>query len=176
LANLLLPKIVSTQDSRIVVVSSLAHRFIKASDLDLEDMNWTKQDYDKGKAFEYSQVANILFVKELDRRLGLAGTSIKVVACHPGWTETNLRQQNKVCGMLHPLFSGMLPWQGALPTLYAACSPDAESSRVEQVLWPRWPWWHFWVFPLAQDEKVAQKLWELSEDLVEIKFPELPKQ
>jgi hypothetical protein len=101
-----------------------------------------------------------------------------VVACHPGWTQTNLQQHHKVFGMLNPIF-GMQPWQGALPTLYAACSPDAESSKyygpgglggtsgyptlAKQS-------------PLGQDEKVAQKLWELSEDLLGIKFPELPKQ
>jgi NAD(P)-dependent dehydrogenase (short-subunit alcohol dehydrogenase family) len=178
LTNLLLPKIVNTQDSRIVVVSSLAEASAKT--LDLEDMNWTKREYDRQMAYGYSKMANILFVKELDRRLGLVAgtsTSTKVMACHPGWTQTNLQQHHKIFTFLNPFF-GMQPWQGALPTLYAACSPDAESSKYygpdgfggisgyPALAKPS---------ALGEDEELAQKLWNVSEDMVGIKFPDLPK-
>jgi NAD(P)-dependent dehydrogenase (short-subunit alcohol dehydrogenase family) len=175
LTNLLLPTIVKTKDSRIVVLSSLAHTFVKEP-MDLTDMNWTTRKYDKTMSYGYSKLSNMLFVNELDRLL--VDTSTKVMAVHPGWTQTNLQQHSKFLMVVNPLFA-MQPWQGALPTLYAACSPDAVSSKyygpngmggvsgypalAEQS-------------PLGQDEEMAKKLWKLSEDMVGIKFPDgLPK-
>ena len=71
-----------------------------------------------------SKLANLLFTFELQRRLTAAGATTLALAAHPGWTGTNLQQESPLLRALNPLFS-MKPWQGALPTLFAATSAEA---------------------------------------------------
>ena len=68
LANLLLPRI----RDRVVVVASSAHRTGKTR---LDDLNW-EQGYKSWGAYGQSKLANLLFMSELQRRLGEAGSAI----------------------------------------------------------------------------------------------------
>lgn len=121
----LLPLIVRTEGSRVVNVSSSAQNF---SRLDLDDLQWTKRPFDRMGSYGASKMANMLFTVELQRRLEEAGASTLAAACHPGWTGTNLQRTSTLFRWFNPLF-GMKPWQGALPTLYAAVSDDVEGAR-----------------------------------------------
>ena len=117
----LLPLLTSTEGSRVVNVSSSAQNFGK---LDLEDLQWTNRAFNRMRSYGASKIANMLFTLELQRRFEEAGVSTIATACHPGWTGTNLQKSSPLFRMLNPIF-GMRPWQGALPTLYAAVSKDA---------------------------------------------------
>lgn len=70
--------------SRIVVVSSVGHLkgTIKTSDLNGE------QEYDPGQAYYQSKLANVLFTKELSKRL--QGSGVTVNALHPGIVSTEI--------------------------------------------------------------------------------------
>jgi len=83
LVNHLLPLL--KPGSRIVMLSSLAHRF---GDVDLDDPNFEHTPYREFLAYGRSKTANVLFAVELDRRLRDAG--IRATAVHPGGIQTEL--------------------------------------------------------------------------------------
>lgn len=107
--------------SRVVVVSSLAHR---RGRLDLEDLNWEKRSYDAYKAYFDSKLANLYFTYELAKKLETKG--VRVTAAHPGWTATDLQKHTPTFKFLNRFF-GQGPREGALPTLRAAFDDDAHN-------------------------------------------------
>jgi len=72
--------------SRVVVVSSYAHRM--EGELDLNDLNWENTPYNRFRGYARSKTANILFALELDRRL--ADVGVRTIALHPGMIQTEL--------------------------------------------------------------------------------------
>ena len=90
LTLLLLDRIKSTPSSRILVVASDAHYM---GSIDLEDIKWMKSycstsAYGSMSAYARSKLANVMFVRELAKRL--IGTGVTVYAIHPGTINTNL--------------------------------------------------------------------------------------
>lgn len=114
LTGLLLDLLVKTPQSRVVTVSSQAHRHSK---MQFRDLNWNERRYKRYAAYSQSKLANLLFTAELNRRLQ-AQDSI-AVASHPGWTSTDL-QRNIPGGMFFNKALAMTPKDGALPSLRAA--------------------------------------------------------
>ncbi len=84
LTNLLLPKVTD----RVVTVSSMMHYMGYVS---LRDLNWTSRPYSAWLAYGQSKLANLLFTSELQRRLQAAGSKLRAVAAHPGYSHTNLQ-------------------------------------------------------------------------------------
>lgn len=89
LFDLLLKGGATRDGARIVNVASEAHRF---GGLNLNDPNYLTRDYKKWEAYGQSKLANILFTRELHRRLAEKGLEKKVLAvcCHPGVVRTEL--------------------------------------------------------------------------------------
>lgn len=123
LTGLLLSKILKTPNSRIVNVSSALHNF---GSMNFDDLNWEKS-YNKIKAYGRSKLSNLLFTYELQRKLSATGKDTICLASHPGWATTNL-QRTSFFRFFNWIF-GQSPETGALPTLYAAVSPDAEGGK-----------------------------------------------
>jgi len=171
LTNLLLPRI----RDRVVVVSSNAHR---AGTIRLDDLNWERGGYDRWRAYGQSKLANLLFMGELQRRLAAAGSPVRAVAAHPGYAATNLQSrtesflQNAMMRVGNRVIA-QSDEMGALPTLFAATQdipggsyvgPDGRGGhRGHPTLVGR--------SGAAQDEAVARRLWELSEELTGVRFP-----
>lgn len=84
LTNLLLDRIKASAPSRILVVASLGHL---VGYLDFGDMMWKKR-YNSQLAYARSKLANIMFVKELGKRL--VGTGVTVCSLHPGTINTEI--------------------------------------------------------------------------------------
>lgn len=118
----LLPLLQKTKDSRVVVVSSMAHKF---SGFDVDDLDFEQRGYNRMRAYAASKAANLLFAFELQRRLDASDGGVTVTAAHPGWTATDLQRTAGLVRWLNPLFA-MKPADGALPTLRAATDPQAE--------------------------------------------------
>ena len=84
LTNLLLPKL----SDRVVTVSSMAHWPGRIS---FDDLNWKSRRYSPWLAYSQSKLANLLFTSELQRRLDAAGSPLRSLAAHPGYSHTNLQ-------------------------------------------------------------------------------------
>ena len=86
----LLPRLLSTEGSRVVAISSNAH---KPGRIDFDDlMGRTK--YSAWGAYNQSKLANLLFTRELQRRLAAADATTIAVAAHPGGSRTNLGHES----------------------------------------------------------------------------------
>ena len=168
LTNLLLPKV----SDRVVTVASLMHMI---GVVNLKDLNWKSRPYFAWPAYGQSKLANLLFTKELQRRLALAGSPVRAVSAHPGYSATNLQGHtgnalgSKVWKAANALATDAD--FGARQTLYAV-SQDVPGDafigprftmfgRTQQV--PR--------SPLAANAKTATALWDLSTQLTGTEFP-----
>lgn len=126
LTTLLLDKLKKSAPSRIINVSSIAH---KRGKINFDDLN-SKDSYEPGEAYDQSKLANILFTIELAERL--KGTGVTVNAVHPGLVKTKifrymgLYNSNISSFILFPLTWLVLrtPEQGAQTTLYCALAPE----------------------------------------------------
>ncbi len=125
LTMLLLDRLQETDESRIVNVSSVAHKI--KSKLDPATM-MSGEKYDRIAAYGRSKLANLLFTYELQRRLAATGSATAALAAHPGISSTELvRNSPKVMQMMER-FSGLIAQpaaRGALPQLRAATDPSA---------------------------------------------------
>lgn len=165
-------------DGRIVTVASEAHRM---GELDFEDLHG-KDDYGKWSAYGQSKLANLLFAYELDRRLAAAGSEIKSIAVHPGYTDTNLqlrgpRQEGStiMTALMRALNAivGQAPADGALPTLYAATAPAAESGAYygpDGVLKMRGLPERQRSSDASDDLETARRLWSISETQTGVEY------
>jgi NAD(P)-dependent dehydrogenase (short-subunit alcohol dehydrogenase family) len=159
LTSLLLDVLRASSPARVVNVSSAAHRGGKINFADLQ----LEHGYSGMGAYSQSKMANVLFTYELARRL--AGTEVTSNALHPGFVDTGFAKNN---GGLVKFAMGLLrPMQkkvddGARTSIYLASSPQVEgiSSKyfddcksVESD-------------PLSYDQAVAEKLWQVSLDLL----------
>jgi NAD(P)-dependent dehydrogenase (short-subunit alcohol dehydrogenase family) len=129
LTGLLRPLLDATPGSRVVTVSSLAHRFARVGfdDLDAND------SYHPWARYAMTKVCNVLFALELQRRLDATGSSTASLACHPGLTRTELgRHRNRRRSARAGATSSRIAQpaaMGALPTLRAATDPAASGGQ-----------------------------------------------
>jgi len=131
LTGLVLPLLLATPDSRAVTMSSGAH---KMGRIDFDDLHG-KRKYGKWTAYAQSKLANLLFAYELDRRLKSKRAKAISVACHPGYSATELQSAGpKMEGssfmerimQLGNMLLSQDAATGALPTLYAATASDVQ--------------------------------------------------
>jgi NAD(P)-dependent dehydrogenase (short-subunit alcohol dehydrogenase family) len=121
LTGLLLDRITD----RVVHLSSLAHRLGK---IRLDDLNWERRRYQRWLAYGQSKLADLMVAYELERRFVAAGSPLRSLAAHPGYSATNLQSrtesiQDAIMGVANR-FVAQGPEMGALPELYAATDPD----------------------------------------------------
>lgn len=179
LTGLLLEPLLAAPAARVVNVSSTAH---KPGRIDFDDLQG-ERSYRKWMAYAQSKLANLLFTYELQRRLDAAGARAISVACHPGYSATNLQavgpqmSGSRIAARLMDLgnrFFSQPAAMGALPTLYAATSPDARGGDyigpdgfMENYGHPR----KTSSTARSHDRAVATRLWEVSEQLTSVRYP-----
>ena len=172
LTGLLLPLIITTPNSRIVSLSSLAHKW---GGIRFEDLNFERR-YDKRLAYGQSKLACLMFAYELQRRLQRAGHTTLSVAAHPGVSSTNLFQHlPKIVNAFAPLTA--LVFQsaegGAQSTLYAALGDDIQGGDYcgpQSMGEMRGAPVKVGSSRRSRDEAVAAKLWTVSEQLTGMRF------
>lgn len=173
LTGLLLPLLKRTPNSRIVTVSSLAHR--RAS-IYFDNLDGSK-GYRPKRFYNQSKLANLLFAKELDERLKEHDISTISLACHPGIASSNIFKIGKkdtpdlLKKILSMLFQSAL--MGALPTIFAATDdnliggeyigPDGKGNRTG--------------YPTIEmpaegvyNKKTMKELWRISEELTGVVY------
>jgi NAD(P)-dependent dehydrogenase (short-subunit alcohol dehydrogenase family) len=174
LTRLLVPQLAAAQGARVVILSSGGHVL---GDVDVDDPNWKRRDYDKFVAYGASKTANILHAIEADQRLCELG--IRAYAVHPGTVATSLARYMTRSDFSHlrrfaaassatrgESTNGYLdfttPDQGAATQVWAAVSPELadqggvylEDCRVSET-----------GASYARDAEHAAELWTLSEKL-----------
>lgn len=174
LTGLLLDRIGAAPEARVVTLTSLEHRagHIQFDNLQFEDA------YDPRTAYRQSKLANAVFALELDRRLRAAGSPVKSLLAHPGWSATNLQSSGPTGLMKALLWVGNRilaqdAEHGALPTLYAATTAGAEGGdfygpdgsgemrgQPTTVI----------SASEARDPDVARRLWAVSEELTGVAY------
>lgn len=127
LTGLLLDRLRAGNDARVVTVSSLEH---KPGRIDFDDLQ-SERDYGPRDAYRRSKLANVLFALALERRLLAIGMPVKSVLAHPGYSATNLQSSGptgiaKAVMRVSNALVAPSAEMGALPTLYAATSPDVQ--------------------------------------------------
>ncbi|MFI6997493.1 oxidoreductase [Nocardia sp. NPDC050175] len=169
LTGLLLDKI----SERIVTVGSGAHIIGK---IDLDDLNWEHRKYQRWPAYGQAKLANLMFARELHRRLTAAGSPKISVAAHPGYAATELMSHTEsiqdAVMWLGNLLLAQSAEMGALPTLYAATT-DVKPGGYYGPTGFR----GLRGYPgrsgsskASHDEAVARGLWELSEKLTGVTY------
>ncbi len=176
LTGLLMPALGA---ARVVTVSSQMHR--AALRAPLGDPHEHGR-YQKWVAYGESKLANLLFMRELDRRARAAGLSLTSVAAHPGYASTHLQTSgpqmggksvsSRVMAAASPVL-GQAPEMGALPSLYAATYPGLPGGTY--VGPSRWMEMRgtpkvVGMSRAARSEKSAARLWDLSEKATGVTF------
>lgn len=160
LTLLLLDLLKATPGARVVSTSSNAHTMGR---MDLENLVRREKGYSAYGAYGDSKLANILFTRELARRL--AGAGVTANCFHPGWVSTGFALNNdglfaKLVKVVAPPFARS-PEKGAETLLWLATSPEAAAINGEYFhdKRTRWP------SKLGRDPELAARLWRLSESL-----------
>jgi NAD(P)-dependent dehydrogenase (short-subunit alcohol dehydrogenase family) len=157
LTKLLLPKLKA--GARIINTASDAHHRAK---LDFSDLQ-SRKGYSGFAVYSKSKLCNVLFTRELARRI--AGTGITANSLHPGFVATRFGDQSG--GMLSALvrvakpIGGISPEEGAKTIIYLASSPDVARTSGEYFTKcaPVAP------SSEARNDKDARKLWDVSEEI-----------
>lgn len=154
----LLEKLKASAPARVVSTASAAHQGAR---LDFDDLQ-NKKNYSGMRAYSRSKLCNILFTRELARRL--QGTGVSANCLHPGFVATRFGDEaGGAVGLLIPLAKlfGRRPEKGAETIVHLASSPDVASESG------------FYYFDCrkttpsaaAQDDEASRRLWAASEKL-----------
>lgn len=177
----LLPYLKNAGGARVVSLSSLAH---KRSPIRWDDIHFQRNPYEKWEAYGQSKTANALFALELNRRNRDDG--VQAFSVHPGgiltplqrhlpneemvalgWVDENGEPSETAKAMFKT------PDQGCATTLWCATSTqlddrggeyceDCDIAQLATEDSPR----YFHVAPWAVDEEAANRLWEVTEEMV----------
>jgi NAD(P)-dependent dehydrogenase (short-subunit alcohol dehydrogenase family) len=186
LTELLLDTLKASAPARIVCVSSVAHAGMRGvyGEIDFDDLNFDKRDYDSYQAYANSKLANVLHALDLARRL--EGSGVSAFSVHPGWIRSNLVTASGgavgkfVQNVLLRPFAGALGtmswYEGAQTSLHCLLDDDAPKHSGEfysqnSILYPNeenrpggWPMAS--PHPHGQDEELAEQLYHRSLELV----------
>ncbi|KAJ3215976.1 hypothetical protein HDU67_010132 [Dinochytrium kinnereticum] len=171
LTTLLFPIIEKTAASgpvTVVNVSSMGHQFTTKGGIDFENLG-NAASYNSFAFYGQSKLANILFTRELQKRIDakIPNNNIYVSTLHPGVVNTDLAKKSVLPGFLVGMTSWMLTKadDGALTQLYCSFSPEIVEKKLRgqyfvptaQLATPS---------AFALDDALAGKLWEWTEKAI----------
>jgi NAD(P)-dependent dehydrogenase (short-subunit alcohol dehydrogenase family) len=180
LAGLLLKRMLEVPGSRVIAVSSIAHR--GPSRINFEDLQW-QRTYSRVAAYGQSKLANLMFTYELQRRLSASGARTIAVVAHPGLARTEIMRNSPA--FIRALMPILMPFSspitqsaemGALPILRAATDPGVLGG---QYYGPGGRWLPEFKGPpvlvssteQSRDPVLQRRLWAVSEELTGVSFP-----
>jgi NAD(P)-dependent dehydrogenase (short-subunit alcohol dehydrogenase family) len=173
LTGLLLEQMLPVPGSRVVTVSSTAHRL--RARINFGDLQGDRS-YSRVAAYSQSKLANLMFTYELQRRLSgaVAATTTIAVAAHPGLANTELTRNSSAASAALARLISQKAAMGALPVLRAATDPGVAGGQYygpSRLLGTRG-------YPelaessgQSRDAAVQRRLWTVSEELTGVTFP-----
>ncbi|WP_107498304.1 oxidoreductase [Thalassobius sp. I31.1] len=157
----------ATPGARVVTVSSGGYR---AGEIRFDDMDWRKRPYSRLKSYGTSKLANVLFMRALQRRFEAAGADAISLGAHPGLSGTERQQSIGMGGWLTRILASPVAI-GVAPQLCAATCPTAQAGeyygprfgirgapRAEEIK------------PVGCDDDTGEKLWTLSAEVIGVSF------
>ncbi|WP_434379695.1 SDR family oxidoreductase [Melittangium boletus] len=171
----LMPLLRKGTNARVVTLSSVAAR---AGVIDFDDLHATRS-YQPMRAYGQSKLACLLFAFELQRRSEANRWGVASIAAHPGISRTDLLHNApgrwSASGMMRTFlwFLFQPASQGALPTLFAATSPEAKAGAYygpDKLSEMRGHPTLAKVPQRAEDRTAANRLWRVSEELTQVAF------
>lgn len=178
LTGLLLPYFRQT-GARIVNVGSIAHRFGR---LNLHDLNWETTKYEQWRAYANSKVALLSHTLELNRRLHASASQIIALAAHPGFANTNIKQQYEAVNPPGPVrrwyarhMTKLIPTAAkAARSVILAATADhvtggdyyGPSGLFELGGAPKPARLH----PVTRDAELSRTLWSLTEAMTSVRY------
>lgn len=160
LTNLLRPVLEASASARVVTVASFAHH---QGRMEIDDLMWERRRYNSMAVYGTSKLANILFTKELARRVG--GNGVTATCLHPGTIRSGFghsgpRALQLGLGLVARFFTDAE--HGAATSVHLAASREAEDwSGIyvdrRRITTPSKP---------ARDQALAEALWHRSAELV----------
>ncbi|KAI0360523.1 NAD-P-binding protein [Trametes cingulata] len=165
-------------DVRVVVVSSETIGYLKGRELHFRDINDLNEKFGNNiasdlKRYAYSKLANVLYAKQLQKKLDFEGIPITVMSLHPGavYTEGFHKDPLTKAPIIGPLFTFvasklfLTPTEGAYASVFAAASPRVKEERDKykgaylvppgKIETPP--------APQAENKELAEELWATTE-------------
>jgi len=178
LTGLLIDRLLAAPAARVVTVTSLAHRLgrIRFEDID------SAQRYRKWEAYGQSKLANLLFAVELHRKLLAQRAPAISVACHPGYAATNLQavgprlHGSALAAAFYRVSNALFAQTAARGALCSIAAATGSEVRGGECIGPNGPFQAFGsptevsVRKLAQNPRVAGKLWSLSVERTGVEY------
>jgi NAD(P)-dependent dehydrogenase (short-subunit alcohol dehydrogenase family) len=175
----LLPRLRRGNQPRVVNLSSLTHR---RGVINFDDLQGTRS-YSPSRAYSQSKLAMLMFALELQRRSDAAGWGVMSNAAHPGFARTDLIANgpgaNGLLGLLGKVLQPFISQSaaaGALPTLFAATSPEAKPAGYygpNGFFELKGPPAAAKIMPQANDAAAAARLWDVSAALTGVSFDQV---
>jgi NAD(P)-dependent dehydrogenase (short-subunit alcohol dehydrogenase family) len=164
---------------RVVNLSSLTHRW---GAIHFDDLQGARS-YSPQKAYSQSKLAMLMFALELQRRSDACGWGLMSNAAHPGYARTDLIANGPgASGLMWQINKALRPFvsqsaaEGALPTLFAATSPEAKAGGYYGPNWfyeLKGPPMPAKIMPQAKDTAGAARLWDVSAALTGVSFDQV---
>lgn len=167
LTNLILENVKAAVKARIINLASIAHKSTR--ELNLDDINYEKEEYGGWKSYSRSKYCNILFTNELAKRLKKDGITVNSV--HPGGVRTEIAEKNanwftKLGWIVMKPFMVTVE-EGAKTSIHLASSPEVEGETGGYWVKSK----KFFSNRPSQEEANWKALWKKSEELVGQEFP-----
>jgi NAD(P)-dependent dehydrogenase (short-subunit alcohol dehydrogenase family) len=182
LTGLLLPALLARPGARVVTMSS---GLAAQARINFDDLN-SEHAYRMTSAYGQSKLAGLVFAIELGRRARAAGAGLASLAAHPGAARTGLvsgkkadwgrrRDATETLVRLVQLLLAQSAAKAALPALYQATDPAADSARYVGTRWHLRGDPAVCAFPpTALSQETATRLWLTSQELTGITYDSLP--
>lgn len=160
---------------RVVTLASIAHK--QTPKLWVDDLNYENRRYQRNLAYAQAKLANLMFARELQRRLSAAGSAKRSYGVHPGVSATELftRTETPLDWVSKPVIKlvGHAPAKAAHSTLFAATEPDADPETYwgpTRLFQSQGPVAASPSTKLSRNTELWQRLWEESERMTGIAY------
>lgn len=160
---------------RVVTLSSIAHR--QTPKLWIDDLNYENRNYQRNLAYAQAKLSNLMFARELQRRLAAAGSGQRSYAVHPGVAATDLftRTETPIDRIAKPFLAvgTHSPRKAAESSLFAATMPDADPTTYwgpTLLFGSRGPVRSAPSSELSKNRELQRRLWEESERLTGVHY------
>jgi NAD(P)-dependent dehydrogenase (short-subunit alcohol dehydrogenase family) len=163
LTRLVLERLEATAPSRVINVTSVGHH-AAFKGMRFDDLQ-SERKYDGMEVYCRAKLANVLFTRELARRV--ADTGLTANTAHPGWVRSRFGMDGDTMGKSAFGFRAVRPFQisprrGARTSVYLATSPEVATRTGEY--WVRSKRGH--MGKQARNDEAAARLWDDSEQIL----------